>query len=208
MSELKLYSSIGCPFARRVRITLAEKGLDFELHEIDLHNRPADFDEISPYGKVPVLIHQGGRVYESAIINEYIDEQFADPPLLPRDAMQKAQARIWMDYCDTRFSAASWKFVQASGDTDKQAAARAALQDCCLFIEREGMRKLSDGPYWLGENISLVDIQYMPFFQRYVSGALAAELPAECARLRDWLHRISTRDSFLQTSAVAARSSE
>lgn len=200
MPDIHLYSYKGCPFARRTRMTLAEKGLDFDLTEIDLKNKPANFAEISPYGKVPVLIHNDGRLYESAIINQYIDETFPEPPLLPSDPMQKAQARIWMDYCDSRFSNASWLYMQAGDDADKLATAREALHECFLFIEHEGLRKLSDGPYWLGADLSLVDIQFMPFFQRYVTAPGAAEIPAECTRLRAWLDLMSTRASFSQTA--------
>ncbi len=204
MADLHLYSYQGCPFARRTRMTLFEKGLDFDLTEIDLKNRPANFAEISPYGKVPVLLHNGSRLYESAIINEYLNDVFPEPPLMPADPLQRAQARIWMDYCDSRFSAASWQFMQAGDDPDKLAAARKALQDCFLFIEREGMRALSDGPYWLGETVSLLDIQYMPFFQRYTTEPGASEIPAECTRLKHWLALMNERDSFRSTAAEAA----
>ncbi len=204
MAELQLYSYHGCPFARRTRMTLLEKGLDFDLTEIDLKNRPADFDQISPYGKVPVLLHNGARLYESAIINQYLDETFPTPALMPADPLQRALARIWMDYCDTRFSSASWQFMQAGDDPAKLAKARDALRECFLFIEHEGLRKLSDGPYWLGAAVSLLDIQYMPFFQRYTSEPAAGEIPAECTRLRSWLALMNERDSFRNTAARAA----
>ena len=204
MPDIHLYSFQGCPFARRTRMTLVEKGLDFELTEIDLKNRPANFAEISPYGKVPVLMHNGGRLYESAIINEYLNDVFPEPPLMPADPMLRAQARIWMDYCDSRFSSASWQFMQAGDDADKLAAARSALKECFEFIEHEGLRKLSNGPFWLGEHISLVDIQFMPFFQRYAAQPARAEIPADCSRLHDWLTLMSERESYLRTEPQAA----
>jgi len=201
MPDIKLYSSVGCPFARRTRMTLAEKNLDYELVEIDLLNRPDNFSEISPYGKVPVLLHQGTRLYESAIINEYLDEVFAEPPLMPDDPLQRAQARIWMNYCDTRFSSVSWQFMQAGDDAEKLETARAELTECFLFIEHEGLRKLSDGPYWLGDSFSLLDIQFATFFRRYMTEPGASVIPAECTRLKAWLALIASHDSFLQTAA-------
>ena len=201
MPDITLYSYGGCPFARRTRMALAEKGIDYELVEIDLRNRPDNFHEISPYGKVPVLFHNGNRLYESAIINEYLDEVFAQPSLMPDDPFLKAQARIWMNYCDTRFSNVSWQFMQAGDDEDKLAAAREALNECCLFIEHEGLRKLSDGPYWLGDTFSLLDIQFATFFSRYMSEPGASEIPAECTRLKAWLGLMARHDSFLQTAA-------
>jgi glutathione S-transferase len=72
MSEIEIYSAVLCPFAHRSRLTLIEKGVPFNLIEIDLQNKPANFGEISPYGKVPMLKHRNHRVWESAIINEYL----------------------------------------------------------------------------------------------------------------------------------------
>ena len=62
------------------------------------------------------------------------------------------------------------------------------------------MQKLSDGPYWLGDAVSLLDIQYMPFFQRYLDHELR-DIPAECERLLHWLELMRQRDSFVSTAA-------
>jgi glutathione S-transferase len=85
MAEIKLYSAVVCPYAHRTRLVLQEKGIDFDLIEIDLQNRPEGFTKVSPYGKVPAITHNDERVWESAIINEYLDEVFPNPPLLPSD---------------------------------------------------------------------------------------------------------------------------
>jgi glutathione S-transferase len=85
MAEIEIYSAILCPFAHRSRLTLQEKGIPFKLIEIDLQNKPTNFKKISPYGKVPVLKHGDQRLWESAIINEYLEETFPEPPLLPKD---------------------------------------------------------------------------------------------------------------------------
>ncbi len=203
MADLHLYSYQSCPFARRTRMTLIEKGLDFALTEIDVRNKPDNFNEISPYGKVPVLLHNGGRIYESAIINEYLDEVFPQPPLMPADPFSKAQARIWMDYCDSRFSDASWRYIRAAGDQEKLPQAIAGLEDCFRFIET-GLRECGSGPYWLGAGISLVDIQFMPFFQHYAQGPGFELIPDECTRLRAWVAFMRDRDSYMRTAALAA----
>ena len=198
MSQLHLYSYQACPFARRTRMTLLEKNLDFELTEIDVHNKPANFAEISPYGKVPVLVHDGGRIYESAIINEYLDERFPEIPLLPADPLRRAEARIWMDYCTHNFTEASWALYTAKTDADKQAA-HEALRESLLFIEHEGLRKLSAGPFWLGKDISLTDIQFMPFFQGHLDNE-RADIPAECSRLHSWLDTMVSHPSCQNTA--------
>lgn len=111
MTEIELYSAALCPFAHRTRLALIEKGLPFKLIEIDLRNKPANFREISPYGKVPVLKHGKNRVWESAIINEYLDETFPECPLLPKSPIQRAQARVWINFADTRLFATTGKVL-------------------------------------------------------------------------------------------------
>jgi glutathione S-transferase len=203
MPDIHLYSYQACPFARRTRMVLLEKGLDFQLTEIDINNKPADFTRISPYGKVPVLLHGDGRIYESAIINEYLDEVFPAPPLMPVEPLLRAQARIWMDYCGSRFATASWNHMKAGDDPAKLAEARTALQDCFRFMETAGLRELGDGPYWIGNRVSLVDIQYIPFFQRYLDEKGRAEIPDDCTRLHAWADTMSRQPSFVATGAQA-----
>jgi glutathione S-transferase len=199
MSAIHLYSYQACPFARRTRMTLLEKGLDFQLTEIDIRNKPDDFATISPYGKVPVLLDDGKRIYESAIINEYLDEKYPQPRLMPQDPFVRAQARIWMDFCGSRFAGASWKHLQAGEDAEKIAAATTELHECLHFMETEGLRKLSNGPYWLGDSISLIDIQFIPFFQRFLDND-KADIPADCTRIHTWLDVMQARDSFVATA--------
>jgi len=202
MSSIHLYSYQACPFARRTRMTLIEKGLDFELTEIDINNKPADFSSISPYGKVPVLLHGEEHIYESAIINEYLDERFPQPPLMPDSAIARAQARIWMDYCGSRFSNASWNHMKAGDDPTKLEIATTELHECLRFMESEGLRKLSNGPYWLGDAISLVDIQFIPFFQRFLDND-KADIPEDCTRIHAWLDVMKQQESFIATAKQA-----
>ena len=202
MPTIHLYSYQACPFARRTRMALLEKNLDFKLTEIDINNKPDDFAAISPYGKVPVLLDDDDRVYESAIINEYLDEKFPNPPLMPQDPLMRAQARIWMDYCGSRFANVSWNHMRAGDDPDKLAVANTELHECLRFMEAEGLCKLSAGPYWLGESISLVDIQFIPFFQRYLDND-KADIPADCTRMRAWLDVMKTQASFVATAKQA-----
>ena len=103
MSAVELYSYAACPFAQRTRMVLAEKAIDHELLEVDLANRPDNWNEISPTGTVPLLRHDGATIYESTIINQYLDDTIVDLPLMPATALGRAQARIWMDHCYHRF---------------------------------------------------------------------------------------------------------
>ena len=202
MSRVELFSFEGCPYAQRTRMTLIEKGIDYELTEIDLFNRPAWFKEVSPYGKVPVLRHGGGTIYESGIINQYLDEIFPAPPLLPATALGRAQARIWMDYCESRFLAATHKLMSEAGELANRPENVRKLTEVLQFIEHEGLQRLGNGPYFFGPQVTLVDIQFSPFFERfgtYVQLA-GAEWPADCTRLRTWFEAMQQRPSYQATA--------
>jgi glutathione S-transferase len=201
VSHIKLYSYDACPFAQRTRMVLAEKNIDFDLLEVDVHNKPANWQEISPYGKVPVLRHGDTSVYESTIVNEYLDEVFPEPPLMPDGAAARAQARIWMDYCETRFRPLTTALVWEREDPKKLASNIEKLTEVLHFIEHAGLRKLSDGPYWFGQQVSLVDFQYLPFFERFVlyKHLTGFDWPADCSRLRAWFNTMSKSDSVRPT---------
>ncbi|HEV8344556.1 MAG TPA: glutathione S-transferase N-terminal domain-containing protein, partial [Candidatus Binatia bacterium] len=74
--------------------------------EVDLKNKPTELWEQNPYGKVPVLVDGDVVVYESAIIDEYLDERYPEPSLMPKNLGLRARARIWIDFCNTRLQAA------------------------------------------------------------------------------------------------------
>jgi glutathione S-transferase len=95
---LTLYDAERCPYAGRVRITLAEKGIPYETVAIDLDDRPGWLYEKNPAGRVPVLEEDGGFVLpESAVIMEYLEERFPEPSLLPADAAERALARLLVE---------------------------------------------------------------------------------------------------------------
>ena len=166
MSDIKLYSARACPFAHRTRLVLAEKGISFELVEIDLANKPAWFSDVSLYGKVPALEHDGQRIVESAVINEYIDETFPEPRLLPREPARRALARIWIDCATTRLAVAYAKVLLGATEQDREAG-KAELSAALERAEREAIVQLSGtGPYFLGAEPSLVDFTFYPWFER------------------------------------------
>jgi len=196
MAEIEIYSAVLCPFAHRSRLTLLEKGIPFKLIKIDLQNKPANFGEISPYGKVPVLKYGDHRVWESAIINEYLDEAFPERPLLPKEPMQRAQARIWINFADTRLFATTGKLLY-SEDPQPQTTVLKELTEHLLSIEHEGLSKISDSePYWLGK-LSLVDVTFYPWFEQLavLEHFRGFQLPSGLEHLRKWWEAVANRDS-------------
>ncbi|MEH2376247.1 glutathione S-transferase family protein [Nostoc sp.] len=199
MAEIKIYSAVVCPYAHRSRLVLQEKGIDFDLIEIDLQNKPEGFKDISLYGKVPAIAHNHHRVWESAVINEYLNEVFPNPPLLPSSPIAKAQARIWIDFANTRFVPA-FSALLRSPDIQQQEAAKQELYKHLEFIKNEAFGKLSgDGPYWFGESISLVDFTFYPWFERWpaLKHHRGFAIPEEFTRLRQWKKALKQPDSVV-----------
>jgi glutathione S-transferase len=196
MSPIELYSAVLCPFVHRVQLTLREKGVPFESIAIDPQNKPANFLEISPYGKVPVLKHGDNRIWESAIINEYLEEAFPEPPLLPKEPIQRAQARIWINFADTRLFATSGKLLY--GRDPHPTALLAELSEHLRFMENEGLGKNpASSPYWLGTELSLVDLTFYPWFEQLavLEHFRGFQWPSGLDRLQQWQAAVAQREA-------------
>ena len=201
MSDVELFSFEACPFAQRTRMMMIEKGIKHTLTEVDLYNKPDWWKELSPHGKVPLIRHNGGIVYESRIINEYLEEVFPEPALLPRDPMGRATARIWIDFCDTYLLPVMHKLIGDRRDEEKQVENRKKLAEKFLFLETEGLRKMGDGPFMMGSDLTLVDLQFMPFMERFpcYEELWGAAIPEECTALRRWMDTMRNRESHQST---------
>ena len=206
MPDIELFSYEACPFAQRTRMMMLEKGIDCTLTEVDLYNKLDWWKELSPHGKVPLIRHNGDIVYESRIINEYLEEVYPELPLLPRDPMLRAKARIWIDYCDSYFLPTLHKLIADKRDEEKQTENRKAVAEKFLFIENEGLKKMGDGPYFMGQTLTLIDLQFMPFMERFpcYEELWGAKIPEECTRLRTWIEAMQTRDSHKATASTLA----
>ena len=91
-----LYSGTTDPFSHRCRFVLFEKGMDFEIRDVDMFNIPAEVRAMAPYGTVPVLNERDLILYEANVIDEYIDERFPHPQLMPPDPITRARTRMFI----------------------------------------------------------------------------------------------------------------
>lgn len=198
MAQIDIISAGTCPFAQRTRMVLLEKKIDFSLTEIDLDAKPAWFLDISPYAKVPVIRHGDAVVWESAVINEYLEEVFPEPALLPLDPVQRAQARLWIDFANTRMVPHVYKMMLRQ-DREGQELHRRRLTEAVLAME-QGLRGLSDDPFWFGAEPGLADFTFFPHVQRFVAleHYRGFKIPASCERLLNW------RDAMLARPSVQA----
>ncbi len=201
MESINIYSSARCPYAQRTRMLMIEKEIPFELTEVDLRNKPDWFLAVSPYGKVPVIVDDGQTIYESAIINEYLDEKYISIPMMPEEPVERAKARIWMDYCTNKYLTLSRKLLVDHGNEELQTENKKKMKESLIYIEKECFEKNANGPFWLGNKISLVDLHYAPFFERFgaFKELFGVEWPEECIKISNWWSAIQKRDSYKMT---------
>ena len=159
-SSLELISFDLCPYVQRSVITLLEKAMDFKITYIDLANLPDWFRKISPLGKVPVLRVGDAVIFESAVINEYIDE-ISPPALHPADPLQKAINRAWIEFASDLL-VSQYQMMTA---TDK-AGFDAKSQELKNKLAQIESQLSKAGDYFNGDKFSLVDAAIAPLFMR------------------------------------------
>ena len=196
MTEIEIFSASTCPLAQRSRLVLIEKDVHFSLTEIDLENKPDWFLKISPQGRVPVIRHAKAVIWESAVINEYLEEVFADPPLMPQVLEDRARARIWVTYANDTLVPLFYKLM-AARDEASQEKVGAKMALVLEFIEKEGLAQAGDGPYFLGRGPTLTDFTFYPFFERWpaIAHYSGLELSDTYPRLEKWLAAMQGRAS-------------
>ena len=199
--SIELITAEVCPYAQRSHLCLLEKGLDFERREVDLKNKPQWFHEVSPYAKVPVLRDGDTRVFESSIINEYLEDAYCEPRLLPESPAGRAEARIWIDFDNMKLVTTQYRVLLAKTQERRRELAQ-DLQDQLRYLEKEGFTDDRDGPYWFGADISLVDLNLYPHFERFcvLTHYRGLEIPNSCSKLKAWIAAMRKRPSVVATA--------
>ena len=230
---LKLYKSGNSICTQKVMITLREKGLEPEMHNINLFaNEQYDpaYLKINPKGVVPTLVDEGRIIVESTLICEYLDEAYPEPRLMPADPWLKAQMRLWSKAIDegifeaTReisFSAMFREKMRAmteeqrqmrfrnTGDPQKgerfkstyaHGVASPYVFQAVASYEKlfKNMEKALEGggPWILGADMTLADINLMPFVARLNYLNLLDLWTAERPNVLAWWRRVQDVPSF------------
>lgn len=186
---MKLIATDYCPFCLRCNLVLEKKEIEYELSLVDLTKKAEFLEQLSPYGRVPVLIHAGKSIYESSVICEYLEDICPEPALLPAEPRMRAKARFWIDFCNTRFMPTYFNLLKSSPGAGRDVL-RSKLIDHLAFMDQSGLSKQShDTPFWMGENIGLVDFTFYPFFERFadVEQYRGVEIPPKLRHLHDWI---------------------
>ena len=144
--------------------------------------------ELNAYGKVPVLVDGDAVVYESAIIDEYLEEQYPEAPLMPKDPLARAHIRIWIDYCNTRVQRAAGYIAHNYKVEESRTELRTYL---------ENLNRQVQGREYIADGYSLADITYIPFFvrrERY-QVSIGDDLP----HVKAWMERLLERPAVRAT---------
>jgi glutathione S-transferase len=190
--SLVLYNAPRCPYVARVRIVLAEKGIDYEVVDVDLDDRPAWLYEKNPAGRVPVIEEDDGPpLPESAVIMEFLEERYPEPALLPPDPADRAAVRLLI-FRDHDLTTPYYAFRRGEDGASERLDEALARLDVHLY-ERD---------YLGGAEFGLADIAYVPWILRArdMLGVNLSGYPS----LGAWLERLEQRPAIAAEAGVVA----
>ena len=187
---MTLYSGTTDPFSQRCRFVLYEKGMDFQVIDVDVFNKPEDLAVMNPYNKVPVLVERDLILHEANIINEYIDERFPHPQLMPADPVMRARARLFL----YRFEQELFchipgldSGVAKSIEKSRQAVKANLTQISPIFLKQKFM---------LGDEFSMLDVAIAPLLWRL--GHYGIQLDKDAAPLMKYAERLFSRPAYIE----------
>lgn len=203
---VELFTHSLCPYAQRVEMALAEKQVQHEVVPIDLNRKPSWYRSVNPRMLVPALRWNGNVVVESLAICRFVDESFEGPPLMPDEAGLRDRAEELLDTCDVVVSAG----LQAvKGKDGRYWGIGTKFDERDIESLERNLAPLLDqlqelgGPYLLGQQLTLADLAYLPFIERF---AVAMDQFMGYSlrmlgngRLGEWMDSCQTRHSLQGT---------
>lgn len=194
---MTLYSGTTDPYSHRCRFVLFEKGMDFQVIDVDVFNKPEDLAVMNPYNTVPVLVERDLILYEANIINEYIDERFPHPQLMPPDPVMRARARLFLH----RFENELFCHIQGLESNNAKVAekARAAVRENLAQIAPVFTKQ----KYMLGDEFSMLDVAIAPLLWRLDHYGI--QLDKEAAPLMKYAERLFSRPAYIEAMTPAEK---
>lgn len=194
-----LYSGITCPFSHRCRFVLFEKGMDFEIKDVDTFNKPEDIATMNPYNQVPILVERDLVLYESNIINEYIDERFPHPQLMPVDPVMRGRGRLVLHRLEKELFIHVQTLENTAASSKEQSKAREAVANGLTMIAPAFNRN----KYVLGDDFSMIDVALAPLLWRLDHYDI--KLGKTAAPLLKAAERIFQRQAFIDALTPAEK---
>ncbi len=188
-SVMTLYSGAVDILSHRVRIVLAEKGVSYDVVNVEAKGKPEDLLELNPYGSVPTLVDRELALYEPNIITEYLDERFPHPPLMPVYPVARAKARLIIYRFDKE-----WGPLIRKLETGKATDLRAVAKELTSYLVQL-IPVFNSSPYFLGEDFTLVDCCLAPVLWRLPAWGITLS-PSEAKVINKYAERLFQRDSF------------
>ncbi len=194
---MTLYSGTTDPYSHRCRFVLFEKGMDFQVIDVDVFNKPEDLAVMNPYNTVPVLVERDLILYEANIINEYIDERFPHPQLMPPDPVMRARARLFLH----RFENELFCHIQGLESNNAKIAekARASVRENLTQISPVFTKQ----KYMLGDEFSMLDVAIAPLLWRLDHYGI--QLDKEAAPLMKYAERLFSRPAYIEAMTPAEK---
>ncbi len=194
---MTLYSGTTDPYSHRCRFVLFEKGMDFQVIDVDVFNKPEDLAVMNPYNKVPVLVERDLILYEANIINEYIDERFPHPQLMPPDPVMRARARLFLH----RFENELFCHIEGleSGNAKVAEKARAAVRENLTQIAPVFAKQ----KYMLGDEFSMLDVAIAPLLWRLDHYGI--QLDKDATPLMKYSERLFSRPAYIDAMTPAEK---
>jgi glutathione S-transferase len=188
---ITLYDADRCPYCARVRIVLAEKGLEYDVVAVDLDDRPPWIYEKNQLGRVPVLEEDDFLLPESVVINEYLEERWPEPPLWPADPGERARGRLLVHRFD---EVGRPYYALRRGEEGARERFDRQLADLAARLEREA--------FLSGREFGLADVAYVPWILRARERMDVSldPFPAVAA----WVDRLCERPSVAAESELVA----
>ena len=188
-----LFSGSTCPFSHRCRFVLYEKGCDFEVQDVDLYNKPPEIDAMNPYGEVPILVERDLTLYQANIINEYIDERFPHPQLMPADPIMRARARLFI-YTFERELFSFVRVLENRDETEKRKSiARNQIKEQLIQLSPV----LAKNKFLMGDDFTMLDVTLAPLLWRL--GYYGIEMPKAAAPLLKYAESIFAHPAFIDS---------
>lgn len=190
-SIMTLYSGANDPYSHRVRIVLAEKGVTYDVVDVDTSPRALEeLAEFNPYGTIPTLVDRDLVLYKSEIIMEYLDERFPHPPLMPVYPVAKGRSRLMIHRINQDWYTQVDKILSGKFSAKEQGVAAKELLESIVSV----IPVFAETPYFLSEEFSLVDCCIAPLFWRLP--ILGIKLPPQAQPVLDYAEKIFERESF------------
>jgi len=208
VADIRILTSRNCGWAVRNYALLLEKGIEFDtVPAVDSDgNKTDEFVAATPFLMTPVLAHGENHVFESTIINEYINDRFPVPPLLPAEPAGRAEAHKWIYFSESRLLSGLTKIAKSDDSPTRRDAIDQFNADM-NWLDANVLGEDWRGPYLFGDLFSLVDIAFFTVFETVRSVESLLNIPVAKFRpsIEAWQHNIEERPSIQRAVQIRKR---